>query len=80
MIVMHGKKIKVKVVLHKAEEGGYWAEVPSLPTCVSQGETKQEALVNIKEALLLHLESLGSYCKMSVNSGKSQVATVSLGA
>jgi len=72
--------IKVKVILHKAEEGGYWAEVPSLPECVSQGGTKQETLQNIKEALLLHLESLGAYRKMPADSGKSQVATVFLGA
>jgi predicted RNase H-like HicB family nuclease len=77
---MHEGKIKVKVLLHQAEEGGYWVEVPSLPACVSQGETKHEALANIKEALLMHLESLGSYRKVPSNSGKSQVATVALGA
>ncbi len=77
---MAGKPIRVKVVLHKAEEGGYWVEVPSLPGCYSQGDTKQGALQNIREALLLHLESLGSYRKVPANPGKSQVATVSLGA
>lgn len=51
---MAGKPIKVKVVLHRAEEGGYWMEVPSLTGCYSQGGTKQQALRNIKEALLLH--------------------------
>ena len=76
---MAGEKIRVKVVLHKAEEGGYWVEVPSLPGCVSQGQTRQAALKNIREALMLHLESLGSYRKTPANSGKSQVATVSLG-
>jgi len=35
-------KMKVKVVVHKAEEGGYWAEVPSLPGCFTQGETLEE--------------------------------------
>jgi Uncharacterized conserved protein len=34
--------MKVKVVVHKAEEGGYWAEVPSLPGCFTQGETLEE--------------------------------------
>jgi len=46
-----------QVILHHAEEGGYWIEVPSLPGCFSQGETKDEALANIKEAITLHLES-----------------------
>jgi len=41
----------VKVVVHNAEEGGFWAEVPALPGCVSQGETEEELLVNIREAI-----------------------------
>jgi len=41
-----------KVLVHKAEEGGYWAEVPSLPGCVSEGETMDELRANIKEAIL----------------------------
>jgi predicted RNase H-like HicB family nuclease len=57
--------IKVKVVLHKAKEGGYRVEVPSLPGCFSQGETKQGALKNIREALLLHLESPGHFAECS---------------
>lgn len=47
-----------KVKLHKAEEGGYYVTVPSLPGCYSQGETKEEALANIKEAIALHLETI----------------------
>lgn len=49
--------IKVKVVLHKAKKGGYWVEVPSLAGCVSQGETRREALKNIKDATELYLEA-----------------------
>ena len=41
----------LKVRIHKAEEGGYWAEVPSLPGCVSQGETMEELRGNIREAI-----------------------------
>ena len=48
--------MKLKVVIEKAEEGGYVVYVPSLPGCVSQGETKGEALRNIKEAIELYLE------------------------
>ena len=40
-----------KVIVHEAEEGGYWAEVPALPGCASQGETMEELVVNIREAI-----------------------------
>jgi predicted RNase H-like HicB family nuclease len=40
-----------KVLIHSAEEGGYWAEVPALPGCVSQGETVNELRSNIREAI-----------------------------
>lgn len=43
--------MKLKVVIHKAEEGGYWAEVPSIPGCMTQGETWEELLKNIYEAV-----------------------------
>lgn len=42
--------MKLAVVGHAAEEGGYWAEIPTLPGCVSEGETLSETLVNIREA------------------------------
>ena len=41
----------LKVLIHKAEEGGYWAEVPALPGCVSQGETMDEVRTNVREAI-----------------------------
>ena len=43
--------MKVKIVIHEAEEGGYWGEVPALPGCVSQGETIDELLCNLHEAI-----------------------------
>jgi predicted RNase H-like HicB family nuclease len=43
--------MKLKVIVHKAEEGGYWAEVPSIPGCFTQGETWEELLQNIYEAV-----------------------------
>ena len=43
--------MKLKVVIHKAEEGGYWAEVPSLAGCATQGDTFEELLENIYEAI-----------------------------
>lgn len=43
--------MKLKVVIHKAEEGGFWAEVPSIPGCVSQGETMEEVVSSVHEAI-----------------------------
>jgi predicted RNase H-like HicB family nuclease len=42
--------MELKVLVHPAEEGGYWAEAPALPGCVSEGETLDETLANIREA------------------------------
>jgi predicted RNase H-like HicB family nuclease len=41
--------MKLKVIIHEAEEGGYWAEVPSVPGCATQGDTFDELLSNIYE-------------------------------
>ena len=41
----------IKVVVHEAEEGGFWAEVPVLPGCASQGETMDDLIVNVREAI-----------------------------
>ncbi len=43
--------MKIKVVVHEAEEGGYWAEVPAIPGCATQGETFEELLQNLYEAV-----------------------------
>jgi predicted RNase H-like HicB family nuclease len=43
--------MKLKVIVHEAEEGGYWAEVPAIPGCATQGETFEELLNNIYEAV-----------------------------
>ncbi len=43
--------MKLKVIVHEAEEGGYWAEVPAIQGCVSQGENIEELLANIHEAV-----------------------------
>jgi predicted RNase H-like HicB family nuclease len=41
----------LKVLIHAADEGGFWAEVPALPGCVSQGETVDEVRANVREAI-----------------------------
>jgi predicted RNase H-like HicB family nuclease len=43
--------MKIKVVVHEAEEGGYWAEVPAIPGCATQGESFEELLKNLYEAV-----------------------------
>jgi len=43
--------MKLKVVIHEAEEGGYWAEVPSIPGCATQGDSFDELLTNLYEAV-----------------------------
>ncbi len=47
-----------QVILYPGEDGFWVAEVPSLPGCVSQGETKAEALANVKEAIQAYIEAL----------------------
>ncbi len=43
--------MNVRVVVREAEEGGYWAEVPAIPGCATQGETWEELLSNLHEAI-----------------------------
>jgi predicted RNase H-like HicB family nuclease len=43
--------MKIKVIVHDAEEGGYWAEVPAIPGCATQGETFEELIQNLYEAI-----------------------------
>ena len=46
-----GPTMKLAVIVHKAEEGGYWAEVPAIPGCATQGDTFEELLGNLYEAV-----------------------------
>ncbi len=50
--------MKVKIVLEQSDEGGYSVYVPALPGCISEGNTKDEAVENIKEAIALYLEPI----------------------
>jgi len=43
--------MKLKAIVHEAEEGGYWAEVPALPGCSTQGDTYEELMQNLREAV-----------------------------
>ena len=46
--------MKVTAVVHKADEGGFWAEAPSLPGCSTQGDTMDELKANLREAVELY--------------------------
>ena len=50
--------MRLRVVLEPSEEGGYTVYVPSLPGCISEGDTREEALENIREAIDLYLETV----------------------
>ncbi len=50
------EEMRLKVILEPSDEGGYTVYVPSLPGCISEGETVQESLENIREAIKLYLE------------------------
>ena len=43
--------MKLKIIMHEAEEGGYWGEVPAILGCASQGETVEELMKNLREAI-----------------------------
>jgi predicted RNase H-like HicB family nuclease len=52
------KILEYSVILHQAEEGGFWLEVPALEGCVTQGETVEETLKNAEEAIRLYLDAI----------------------
>ncbi len=53
--------MKYRVLIEQDEDGVFVAEVPSLPGCISQGETREQAVENIREAIALYLESLAAH-------------------
>ncbi len=64
----------LKVVLEPSEEGGFTVYVPSLPGCVSEGRTREEALKNIREAIELYLEPVDDDLIASPNSIVEKIA------
>jgi len=48
--------MQIKAIVHHAEEGGYWAEVPALPGCITEGDTMEELESNLKDAIQGWLE------------------------
>jgi predicted RNase H-like HicB family nuclease len=52
--------MKIRAIIHPAEEGGYWAEVPALPGCITEGDTIEEVMANLKDAIEGWLEVANS--------------------
>lgn len=67
--------MKLQVVIHPAEEGGFWAEIPAFSGCASEGETLEETLLNIKEAAEGWLEVAALRIK---NHNQVQIAEIEL--
>lgn len=66
--------MKLRVILEPSEEGGYTVIVPSLPGCISEGETREEALRNIREAIELYLEPVDDDMNFSEGSESLEIA------
>ncbi|MEH1893406.1 MAG: type II toxin-antitoxin system HicB family antitoxin [Nostoc sp.] len=52
--------MKIRAIIHPAEESGYWAEVPALPGCITEGDTTEEVIANLKDAIEGWLEVANS--------------------
>ncbi|MEH2079087.1 MAG: type II toxin-antitoxin system HicB family antitoxin [Nostoc sp.] len=52
--------MKIRAIIHPAEEGGFWAEVPALPGCITEGDTIEEVIANLKDAIEGWLEVANS--------------------
>lgn len=66
--------LKVRVILEPSDEGGYTAVVPSLPGCISEGDTKAEALANAEEAIRLYLEPVDDDLPLSPDAEVAEIA------
>jgi predicted RNase H-like HicB family nuclease len=66
--------MQLKVVLEPSEEGGFTVLVPALPGCISEGDTREEALANIREAITLYLEPVEDDLARSPDSEIAEVA------
>ena len=66
--------MKLRMVLEPSEEGGYTAIVPSLPGCISEGETREDALTSIQEAIQLYLEPVDDDAALSPDAEVVEIA------
>lgn len=70
--------MKLKVVIHEADEGGFWAEVPAIPGCATQGETFEELLENLYEAVEGCLSVEVEKPKKTSRGGKRRVVEIAV--
>ena len=66
--------MKLRVVLEPSDEGGFTAIVPSLPGCLSEGDTREEALANIRDAVRLYLEPVDDDVALSPDAEVIEIA------
>ena len=66
--------MNLKVILEPSDEGGYTVIVPALPGCISEGNTKEEALANIREAITVYLEPVEDDWDFAPNAELTEVA------
>lgn len=66
--------MKIKAIIHPAEEGGFWAEVPVLPGCITEGDTMEEILTNLKDAIQGWLEVANSAYSVESNTQIVEIA------
>ena len=67
--------MKIRAIVHPAEEGGYWAEVPALPGCITEGDTMEEVMANLKDAIEGWLEVANS---RDANESAAQVVEIAV--
>ncbi len=65
--------MKLQVILEPSEEGGYTALVPGLPGCISEGDTREEAMANIREAAALYLEPIDDDAVFAENAELAEI-------
>jgi predicted RNase H-like HicB family nuclease len=70
--------MKFKVILEEAEEGGYVIYVPSLPGCVSQGESKEESIENIIEAIEVYLDIDDAKIEAEIQNKRAEIVEVTV--
>lgn len=66
--------MKLKIILEPSEEGGYTVFVPALPGCISEGDTKEDALKNVREAIELYLEPVEDDMSFSPDAEELEIA------
>jgi predicted RNase H-like HicB family nuclease len=65
--------MNLKVILEPSEEGGFTAIVPALPGCISEGNSREETLQNIQEAIALYLESIEDDSNFSADAEQTEI-------